>query len=297
MVRVLVAGVAVADFIFHVDEMPRRPEKYRARSAFVAGGGCAANAAVAIARHGGEAFLAARLGDDPVGGIILEELEREGVNTALVNRIEGGKSSFSSVYVDRAGERQIMNFPGSGLAGDTAWLDEIPPVDLVLADNRWPPLAKRAVEIARAQSVPCVIDAEAPMEPRSIEGASHVAFSAQGLDAFSEKGDTVAALEEARSHFGAWVCLTQGEGGVCYLLSGKLKRIAAFRIEAVDTLAAGDVWHGVFALRLAEGADEEDAMRFANAAAALKCTRFGGRAGTPDRASTERFLKERLECN
>ena len=63
MARVLVAGVAVADFVFQVDEMPSKPEKYRANDAIVAGGGNAANAAVAIARQGGEAMLAARLGD------------------------------------------------------------------------------------------------------------------------------------------------------------------------------------------------------------------------------------------
>jgi sulfofructose kinase len=66
----------------------------------------------------------------------------------------------------------------------------------------------------------------------------------------------------------------------------------AFPITAVDTLAAGDVWHGAFALGLAEGMPEREAVRFASATSALKCTRFGGRAGAPRRAEVERFLEE-----
>ena len=60
----------------------------------------------------------------------------------------------------------------------------------------------------------------------------------------------------------------------------------------VDTLGAGDVWHGAFALALGEGHDEHEAIRFASAVAAIKCTRFGGRAGVPDRTETEAFLEE-----
>lgn len=70
-----------------------------------------------------------------------------------------------------------------------------------------------------------------------------------------------------------------------------MENIPACKVEVVDTLAAGDVWHGAFALRLAEGAGEVDAINFANAAAALKCTRFGGGDGCPDRDATEAFLR------
>ncbi|MEP4422880.1 MAG: PfkB family carbohydrate kinase, partial [Nitratireductor sp.] len=56
-------------------------------------------------------------------------------------------------------------------------------------------------------------------------------------------------------------------------------------------LGAGDVWHGAFALALGEGQAETEAIRFANAVAAIKCTRFGGREGTPDRIETDRFLR------
>ena len=66
--------------------------------------------------------------------------------------------------------------------------------------------------------------------------------------------------------------------------------IEAPRVEAVDTLAAGDVFHGAFVLALAEGRSEAEAIAFANVAAALKCTVFGGRLGAPARASVEALL-------
>ena len=63
-------------------------------------------------------------------------------------------------------------------------------------------------------------------------------------------------------------------------------------MNVVDTLGAGDVWHGAFALGLAEGMNEESAMDFANASAAIKCTQFGGRLGAPERSQVEQLQKQ-----
>ena len=75
-----------------------------------------------------------------------------------------------------------------------------------------------------------------------------------------------------------------------WLEDGALRRLPVFAVEAVDTLGAGDSFHGGFALALAEGRDEVAAMRFGAAAAALKCTRFGGISGTPRRGEVEALL-------
>ena len=104
--------------------------------------------------------------------------------------------------------------------------------------------------------------------------------------------DIEAGLAQAGRELDGWVCVTDGAEGVLYLEHGELHRIPAFAVDAIDTLGAGDVWHGAFALRLTEGSGEAEAIRFANAVAAIKCTRFGGRDGTPTRAETERFLEE-----
>ena len=291
MARILVIGVAVEDFVFQVGALPSEARKYRATDAQVTGGGCAANAAVAIARLGGKAVLGARLGSDHLGDIILSDLARDGVDTDLVQRTEGARSSFNSVYVDTGGERQIMNYRGSGLGNDTSWIAKAPPVDAVLADTRWTDGAVAA--LARDRGVPAIVDAEAPMDERVLEMASHVAFSRDGLFSFASGSDIPAALSDAAARLDAWVCVTDGENGAWYFTASGAEHVPAFGIDVKDTLGAGDVWHGAFALALAEGSAAPEAVLFANAVAALKCTEFGGRNGTPTRGEVENFLKEK----
>lgn len=286
MARVLCVGSAVVDFVFLLEALPSRPEKLRADEARIVGGGCAATAAVAIARLGGEAMLAGRLGDDQIGDMIVAGLEEEGVDCSLVDRAPQGRSSFSSVFIDAAGERQIVSFRGDGLTQSVERIEKAPALDAVLADTRWTAGNHAALSLARARGIPGVLDAEAPIDPSLPQVASHVAFSRQGLASLAA-GTPEDMLD--RLDLPGWACVTDGEHGVFVKGGGQ---VPAFPVKAVDTLGAGDVWHGAFALRLAEGADEIEAARFASAAAALKCTRFGGRDGCPNRAETERFLKE-----
>ena len=107
-------------------------------------------------------------------------------------------------------------------------------------------------------------------------------------------------------------CLKHSHGGLVILehvqadtlaehfspeIHGRIIQEPGFRVQAVDTLGAGDVWHGAFALALGEQQPIAQALRFANAAAALKCTRPGGREGIPSRAQTEAFMRNQLLCN
>ncbi|MCY4180583.1 MAG: PfkB family carbohydrate kinase [Litoreibacter sp.] len=287
--RILVAGSAVLDFVYSVEEMPMRPEKYAAEAVDIVGGGCAANAAVAIARLGGKSQLFARFGKDEVSEIVLGDILSEGVDTSTCVISDGGRSAMSSVYVDKSGERQIMAFRGSGLAVDPG-LTELR-ADAVLTDTRWPEAARQVLEMAQALGIPAVLDGEAPVPLELAAVASHVVFSEQGLMDFTGISDVAQAY--AALDLPGWCAVTLGAAGVMHpdgVLPG-------FEVDVKDTLGAGDVWHGAFTLMLAEGAPEIDAMRFAHAAAALKCTGFGGRKAAPSRTQTEEFLKERMPCN
>ncbi len=290
MAHVFISGIAALDFVYHLDEFPTGGEKYRARDVSVVGGGCAANAAVAVARLGGQADLAARVGRDQVGDMILAELRAEGVNLDNVHRGETARSSFSSIYVTRDGERQIVNFRDETLTGPPHFHDLPGACDIALADTRWIAGARQTIRLALARGIPVVIDAEAPVRLQDIAGATHIAFSRPGLLAVSGMNDIAGALRQVAGACSAWVCVTDGAAGVHFMEGDALRTIPAPTVEAVDTLGAGDTWHGAFALRLAEGADKFEAMRFANTAAALKCTRPGGRAGSPDRAAVNRMI-------
>lgn len=292
MADVFVLGMAVVDFVFGVERLPDEPRKYRADTATIVGGGIGGNSAVAIARLGGTASLATRLGEDPLADLIVRDLEAAGVSTELAHRAAGGRSSFSSVYVDSDGERQIMNFRGEGLTTQTAWIEKAAPAGAVLVDPRWPEGAARALDMARIWGVPGVLDGEAPIAQVLLDKASHVAFSRTGLQSLSDADDLERALEDVAARLPGWACVTDGAHGVFYTAAGGIAHAPAFKVPVRDTLGAGDVWHGAFALALAEKQDERAAIRFANAAAALKCMTFGGRAGCPDRTAVLELLEE-----
>lgn len=295
MADVLLVGVAALDFVFSVETFPDKAMKYRADGAEILIGGGAANAALAVSRLGGSAHLGARLGDDRIADIFLSLLEPEGVRANLVQRTNGARSSFSSIYIDRGGERQIMNFRGADLTDDTDWIGEAPEVQAVMTDTRWGAGAIRALELASERGVPGVVDAEAPMDLKMLSPASHVAFSLQGLMSFAKSDTLHDALLEVDGTLPGWVCVTDGADGTYHVEGGVVVNTPSFAVEVKDTLGAGDVWHGAFALALGEDRKETDAIQFANAAAAIKCTTFGGLKGCPDRVAVEEFLKERAK--
>ncbi len=299
MARVLVAGSAVIDFVFALDEMPRAAEKFRARDAAFLGGGCAANAAVAMARLGGVPVLVVPLGDDEAGDMIVRGLQRDGVDCSAVERVAGRRSSVSSVFIDRRGERQIVNYRDPALEHDLSWLTGLDTMrfDAALADTRLPAAAAAIMRAARERGVAGVLDGEVPTRGarEAIGLASHIGFSVQGLADLSGEADIEKGLRLARAATAAFVCVTDGANGTYHLAGDTVVHTPAFKVEAVDTLGAGDVWHGAFALALAEGMSETEAIRFASAVAAIKCARQGGRAGYPRRADVTGLLKETVQ--
>ena len=266
--RVLVCGIAVLDHVHAVEALPSGGAKHRSHALRQVGGGCAANAAVAVARLGGEAVLLTRLGDDPAGRWLAEALAAQGVEL-LAPPAPGAQTPQSAVMVDRAGERMIVNFRGAGLP--ETFDDALPDFDAALADTRWEAGARAVLDVARARGRPGVLDGEAPVPPALAPLASHAVFSAQGLRDFAGRDDLDAAL--AACDLPGAVAVTDGAAGVAWRGG---PRIAPPAMRAVDTLGAGDVWHGAFALALARGAALDAASRFANHAAAAKCARAGG---------------------
>ncbi len=292
MTKVLVAGIAVTDMVYQLESIPSQPLKYKADKMEVVGGGCAANAAVTIAKLGGEPILVSRVGDDLMGKKTLGDLQAEGVNCKYSNISKDGVTPISSVYVDQDGERQIVNFPGQGLSVDPGDLEEVSAqTSAVLVDTRWAEAAHIALNLARKNSLPGIVDGEAPFPDGLLELASHVIFSWQGLKHFTGLTEIRDALTKADQELPGWVAVTDGSKGCYYFEASEFIHVPAFNIKVVDTLAAGDVWHGAFAILLGEGGSEADAVRFANAVAALKCTGFGGRNAIPNRLTTNSFLQ------
>lgn len=298
--NVLCAGIAVQDYVFKLDRFPHPGEKRRATEFIAVGGGCAANAAVAIVRLGGRARLAAPLGGpagfDSVGDQILAELAAVGVDCGGAIRLQGATSPLSAIFVDASGERMIVNHRHEHLSdarvADPAQLFD--GIDAVLVDNRFSGFVLPLCEEGRARLLPVVLDGDRPTREGDtlFQAVSHIVFAADGLRATTDQNDLEQGLRRIACSTAAFLAVTDGSAGVFWLEDGEIRHRPAFAVDAVDTLAAGDVFHGAFALALAEGKLESEAIDFANAAAALKCTRFGGSRGSPERAEVVAFLAE-----
>ncbi len=296
--RVLCVGVITLDHVYTVTTPLTVGVKHRASERRDVGGGIAANAAVAVARLGGHSTLLGAIGTDRVGDAVLEELAAEGVGTDAIQRIDGAGTTESVVLIEPDGGRTIVAHAPIDLSRLPAPALPSGPFDAVLVDGRWPAATRAALEFARREGIPGVVDVDrAPTDEREravlLEQATHLVCSEVGLAEFTGVEEIGVALRNLAADTGARVAVTTGSDGVTWLDGGERRDLDAFEVSVVDTTGAGDVFHGAFALAVAGGSDDEQAFRFASGVAAIKCSRPGARAGIPTRDEVESFLADR----
>jgi sulfofructose kinase len=296
--RVLCAGIIVLDEVFRVEDFPEPDGKVEAKGFFVVNGGCAANAAVAIARLGGRAALAGPMGgpagQDSNGDRVLQAFAREKLDTTHCQRIDGLSTALSAILVDAKGDRTIVTYRDERIATAVpADADAIVAgADAVLVDNRFPIFVRPVCEAGRRRKIPIVLDGDkASVEDDPLfRICSHVVFSSECLRTTTGVTDLAEGLKRIARHSDAFLAVSNGPGDIVVLERGVLRTVPVFQIWAVDTLGAGDALHGGFVLGLAEGLNTDEALRFGSAVAGIKCSRIGGSAGAPTRAEVEAFL-------
>src|ERR1700722_16075646 len=298
--RILCTGIIVLDEVFRVEEFPQADGKVEAKDFFVVNGGCAANAAVAIARLGGGAALAGPLGGprggDGNGDRVLKALLRENVDCTFCQRIDGMATALSAIFMDARGDRTIVTYRDERVA--TAQPNDpdaiVADADAVLADNRYPEFVLPICEAARRRKLPVLVDGDRPTveDDPLFRLATHVIFSSECLRATTGLADLGDGLKRIAKRTEAFLAVSNGPGDIIYLDAGVLRGVLVFKIAAGDTLGAGDAFHGGFLLALTEGQDLKAAMRFGAAVAGIKCSRVGGSAGAPSRAEVDALLAE-----
>jgi sulfofructose kinase len=300
MPHILCAGMAVLDEVFRVREFPQPDTKAEATEFFAVGGGNAANAAVAIARLGARVAFAGPIGgpagEDPVGDRVVNALAAEGIDCSSCVRLKGARTPISAILLNAHGERTIANHRDERLdavtPGDPDRL--IADIDVLLVDNRYPAFVTPICHAARRRGLAVVIDADkATVETDPLLAlGTHVIFSGDCLRHTTGIDDLAAGLTRMAQFTDAFLAVTNGPLPVLWREEEAIRIMPVFEMAAIDTLAAGDVFHGAFTLALAEGQGIAEAMRFAAAAAGLKCTRFGGATGAPRRDEVEALLAD-----
>lgn len=298
--RILCIGIPVRDLIYRIEEVPARGNKVSASSFSEISGGNALNAAITISRLGGRVTLCGPIGKEAATAPIYDSMAKEGIDTGGLIAMDGVITPMSNVMIDPSGERTIVTYRDPKL-----WSVKLPSpdvllqnVDAILTENRCAEFVTNVCAEATRRGIPVVVDADRVMSQREgiLNAASHIIFSEEALHATAGQKDDIGALRKIASLTPAFLGVTSGARGVTWLGEGGApKHAPAFPVHTVDTLGAGDAFHGAFTLAMAEGQTIEQAMRFASATAALKCTRHGGAFASPQRVEVDRFLAEKTD--
>ena len=295
--RILCIGMPVRDLTFRVGGVPARGSKENATHFDEICGGNALNAAIGIVRLGGRASICGPMGDarETSSRYIFEQLAHEGIDTTHIVRMPGLVTPISAVLVDPSGERTIVTFRDPEL-----WKVHLPATETLLEDCAAILTESRCAEFctdlcaeATRRGIPVVVDVDRAMSLREglLNASSHLVFSSEPLQETADVTDDAQALKKIAKLTRSFLAGTRGPRGTIWLdEQGHVQETPAFPVHTVDTLGAGDVFHGAFALAITEGQDLRQALRFASAAAALKCTRFGGAFAAPQRAEVEALL-------
>ncbi|MGD8107090.1 ribokinase [Pantoea sp. FN0302] len=302
--KLAVLGSINADHILNLSQFPRPGETVIGKQYQVAFGGKGANQAVAAGRSGADIVFIACVGADDIGERIRQQLAADRIDTSPVSVIDAATTGVALIFVNSEGENSIAIHAGANaaltpevvaqhqqvIADAAALLMQLEsPLESVLA----------AAKIARQHGTRVILNpAPATVLPDELLGLVNMITpnetEAEMLTGIAIKSDEDAARAAAVLHEKgiAQVLITLGSRGVWLSEEGAGQRIPGFRVQAVDTIAAGDTFNGALITALLEQQPMPQAVRFAHAAAAIAVTRSGAQPSVPWREEIDRFLQQ-----
>ncbi|GLP78385.1 kinase [Mycobacterium antarcticum] len=275
-------GLATLDVIHRIAKAPAVNQKITSSAQFVAAGGPAANAAVTFAALGGAAILVTALGDDPVAELIRADLAAYGVTVvdAATGTTRAVPVSAVSV-VESTGDRSVVSLDAvnSDATPPDALGDLVARADVVLVDGHHPLMARAAVEHGAARGVTLVVDA-GRWKPVMIHIVPHVTDMVCSSDFRMPGTDTPESTAASLVRSGVrTVVTTHGGEPIDWWSDGDSGSVPVPPVEVVDTLGAGDAFHGAYSYFSTRG-DGGIGARVDRSArvAALRCSVVGPRA-------------------
>jgi len=293
--KIVVVGSANTDLVLQVPRLPRAGETVTSSRFFQALGGKGANQAVAAARLGAEVTFVCKLGRDEYGRGCYAAYQAEDMNLEYAVWDEETPTGVAFVFVSDSSENLIGVAPGANMRLSAAEVlraeGAIAAADCLLVQLEVPHDADRAaMEMAHRRGIPVILN-PAPPAP----------FPADLLDAVDVLTPNETELEFILKNFCTegldWLSrrvanlvVTLGAQGCRVISQGRDEMYPAFRVQAVDTTAAGDAFNGGLAVALARKLPLTEAVRFASAVGALSVTRLGAMNSLPSAAEVEEFL-------
>jgi ribokinase len=300
---IVVVGSSNTDMIIKLDRLPRPGETLLGGEFVMAAGGKGANQAVAAARAGGAVSFVAKVGGDVFGTQAVEGFKKDKINVQYVFKDKQAASGVALVFVARDGENSIAVASGANAHLMPADLKKARTVitraaTLVLQLETPLETVRAAAEIGAKKGVRVILN---PAPARKLDNALLKSITiitpneseAEWLTGIAVKNEADAAKAAAalRARGAQMVVITLGARGAFVASSELCQLVPAFKVKPVDTTGAGDVFNGALAVALTEGAPMLEAVRFANAAAALSTTKMGAQPSAPKRSEILKMLK------
>ncbi|CCN34766.1 ribokinase [Vibrio nigripulchritudo SO65] len=308
MSKLVVLGSVNADHVLQVPSFPRPGETLHGRNYQVIPGGKGANQAVAAARLNADIGFIACVGDDAFGLNIRESFQRDGIDIRGVKVQPDCPTGIAMIQVSDDGENTIcLSAEANARLSSEAIqpeLDKIRTANYLLMQLETPLDGVERAAVAAKESETSVVLNPAPAcsLPDSLLRCVDV-ITPNETEAEVLTGIKVTDKESAQQAANALhqkgietVLITLGAKGVWLSQNGVGKGISSYRVEAVDTTAAGDTFNGALVTGLLENKPLESVIQFANAAAALSVTRFGAQTSIPTRKEVDDFLEKQLNA-
>jgi ribokinase len=303
---IVVVGSSNTDMIVQMARLPKPGETIMGDEFSTAAGGKGANQAVGAARAGGHVVFVARVGQDMFGSQAVDSLVRDGIDVSYVVKDRAAPSGVALIFVGKDGENSIAVAPGANSRLSSADVKKAKKAFVgarfLLMQLEIPlETVQTAAQLATKAGVRVILN---PAPARSLPNKlfKHISIltpnetETEVLTGIKVKNVTDAAKAAVRfmAKGVQTVIITLGRRGAFVATKEGKQLVPGFKVRSVDTTAAGDIFNGALAAALGEDKPLLEAVRFANAAAAISVTRLGAQPSAPDRKEIESFLSMRL---
>lgn len=303
--KICVAGSLNVDLTVRLERFHQPGETIAAKSIHKYAGGKGGNQAVAAARLMNGVMMAGILGEDENGRFYREELRKNNINMECLESNPDTPSGTAIIEVDDSGENRIAIVSGTNGLVDKAFIDRMLPrmldYDIFLLQYEIDIDVVTYLAQILHEAGKCVIldPAPAAVTPKALYcSVDYITPNMTELSMLTDmpvetKEQIIAAAHELLFNGVKAVIAKMGAKGCMYVDAKQEIYVEGFRVDTVDTTAAGDSYNAGFAVALAEGKDIKEALRFANAVAAISTTGAGAQGAMPTHLEVDIFLSDR----